>query len=422
MFGARRRVKAGVLAVTSLLVAATAASAETLTFTLPANPVAQPFQRWTVPAGVCSATFDLFGAEGSTTAGGAEVTATLPVVPGTPLDIYIGGEGFRGKGGYNGGGPASNKGVGGGGATDVRDGPGLADRILVAGGGGGNGGEGDGVSQGMAGVGGLLGQNGTQSDRGYYSGGGGSGGTLTSGGAAGFAGPPAPTYSGSPGTLGIGGAGGVPSSSDTGGEGGGGGGGYYGGGGGGSGGAGYPGGGGGGGSSLVAGGTVSMFPHSGNGRAVITYKPSSCPGSPGTGNGDTTKPTFADLSFSRTTFRAARSGGSIARAQLGSQVSFNLSEASSVKFTVRRKTTGRRVRGKCRPATRSNRRARACTRWKAVSGSFTVAGQGGTDTFTFRGRVGGKTLRPGSYRLSGQATDPANNTSLPHSKGFRIVR
>ncbi len=136
------------LAAAGFLVAAAAASGETLTFTLPADPVAQPFQRWTVPAGVCSATFDLFGAEGSGTTGGAEVTTTLPVVPGTPYDIYIGGEGFLGKAGYNGGGAASNGGVGGGGATDVRDGPGFADRVLVAGGGGGNGGTGSGSRQG----------------------------------------------------------------------------------------------------------------------------------------------------------------------------------------------------------------------------------------------------------------------------------
>lgn len=423
MVPGRWLAKAGGLAVAGLLVAAAVASAETLTFTLPANPIAQPFQRWTVPAGVCSATFDLSGAEGSGTAGGAEVTSTLNVVPGTPLDIYVGGEGFVGKAGYNGGGAASGGGVGGGGATDVRDGPGFADRLLVAGGGGGNGGAGDGASQGMAGIGGLLGQAGTQSSRGYYSGGGGGGGTATSGGAAGGFGPPAPTYSGSPGTLGAGGAGGVPGTGDGGGEGGGGGGGFYGGGGGGSGGAGYPGGGGGGGSSLTAGGTVSVFPHSGNGKAVITYTHSSCDSTGGPGaNGDNTEPTLGGLSFSSTTFKAAKSGASIASVQVGTNVSFSLSEDSSVKFTVQRKAKGRKVHSKCRAGTHSNRRARACTRWTAVRGSFTVAGNGGTNSFKFRGRVGGRTLRPGSYRLSARATDPAKNASLPENKGFRIVR
>jgi hypothetical protein len=261
-----------------------------VTYTFPADTNVQPFYRWTVPAGVCLATFDLYGAEGSGTAGGAHVTSTIAVKPGAPYDVYVGGEGYRGKAGYNGGGAAVGNAVGGGGATDVRDGPALTDRLLVAGGGGGNGGEGNGTVNGMAGVGALIGQDGTTSSRGYYSGGGGKGGTATAGGAAGGAGPPAPTYSGHAGTLGVGGAGGVPGGADTGGEGGGGGGGLYGGGGGGSGGAGYPGGGGGGGSSLTAGGTVDSKPHSGNGLAVITFQPSSDCNAGGGGSSEATLP------------------------------------------------------------------------------------------------------------------------------------
>ncbi len=171
-----------------------------------------------------------------------------------------------------------------------------------------------------------------------------------------------------------------------------------------------------------------MFPHPGNGKAIITYTPSSCgPGSgpPGSNPGSTadkTKPALDALSFSSTTFRAARSGPSIARAQVGTNVSFSLSEASSVKFTVQRKTTGRRVHGRCRTSTPANRQGRSCTLWKAVRGSFSVAGTGGTNSFKFRGRIGRKTLSPGSYRLSGQATDPAKNTSLPTNQSFRIVR
>jgi hypothetical protein len=421
-------------ATAGLLAAAAAASGETLTFTLPADPTAEPFQRWTVPAGVCSATFDLFGAEGSSGAhGGAEVTTTLPVVPGTAYDIYVGGQGYLGKAGYNGGGAAGNGAVGGGGGTDVRDGPGFADRVLVAGGGAGNSGYGEGLSAsypgGLGGSGGLLGENGTMAlSPPMYSGGGAGGGTANAGGAAGPGGP-GPPYNGSPGNFGVGGAGGLPSAggSGTANGGGGGGGGFYGGGGGGAGGGQAPGGGGGGGSSLTRGGTVSMLPHSGNGKAIITYTPSSCaPGNgPGSGPGstaDTTKPALGALSFSSTAFRAARSGGSVATAQVGTDVSFSLSEASAVKFTVQRRATGRRVRRKCRTTTDSNRRAEACTLWKAVRGSFTVAGTGGTNSFKFRGRIGGKSLKPGSYRLSGQATDPAKNASLPTNKSFRIVR
>jgi len=155
-----------------------------------------------------------------------------------------------------------------------------------------------------------------------------------------------------------------------------------------------------------------------------------CPGAAGANGGcagaDKTKPTLASLSFSDTTFRAATSGDAFSvrkrKVPTGTKVSFRLSEASSVKFTVQRKARGRKVGGKCKRPTRSNRKNKACTRWKSVRGSFTVAGKAGTNSFTFRGRIGGKALRPGRYRLSGIATDSAKNASAPKRKRFRIVK
>jgi hypothetical protein len=255
----------------AILTAVTAASAETVTYTLPADTDAQPFYRWTPPAGVCLATFDLYGAEGSGGVGGAHITSTIAVKPGAPYDIYVAGQGYRNRGGYNGGGGAVNGGVGGGGATDVRDGPGLLDRLLVAGGGGGNGGEGDQTVGGKGGVGGLFGQDGTAAAGSMYAGDPGKGGTATAGGAAGSAGS---AVGGQPGVLGVGGDGGIVSPDEPNSGGGGGGGGLFGGGGG-AGGVVYKqGGGGGGGSSLTAGGTVDSEAHPGNGMAVINFEPS----------------------------------------------------------------------------------------------------------------------------------------------------
>ena len=151
-------------------------------------------------------------------------------------------------------------------------------------------------------------------------------------------------------------------------------------------------------------------------------------GGPGGGPGgaaDITKPTLGGLSFSSTVFRAASSGGPFSAQKtrpIGTTVTFTLSEPSAVSFTVQRKTKGRRVGGKCVKAKRSNRGKRACTRWAKVRGSFTVPGNAGTNTFTFRGRMGGKALKPGRYRLNGTATDPANNASVPKKKGFKIVK
>jgi hypothetical protein len=425
------------LAVVGVLAAATPASAETVTFG--PNSAVQPFHRWTVPAGVCGASFDLYGAEGSGGVGGARVTSTLAVRPGTAYDIYVGGWGTIGNGGYNGGGDASGGGVGGGGATDVRDGPGLTDRLLVAGGGGGNGGYGSYPETGIGGVGALLGEAGSRSsslmNNNSYAGYGGGGGTATTGGTAGTTSGGVPGgYAGRAGTLGIGGAGGVPTppSGDPNMEGGGGGGGLWGGGGGGAGYIDFPGGGGGGGSSLTAGGTVSAT-SGGNGKAIITYTASpacSQAGGPGGGTGggtggsaDQTKPTLGGLTFSRSSFRAAKSGASASarRKPVGTKVSFSLSEASRVNFSVERPVAGRKVNGTCEKPKRSNRGKRPCTRWVTVRGSFGVTGAAGENAFTFRGRVGGKSLKPGSYRLTGQATDSAGNASLLRRRGFEIV-
>ena len=148
---------------------------------------------------------------------------------------------------------------------------------------------------------------------------------------------------------------------------------------------------------------------------------------------DTTKPLVARLSFSRTSFAAAKSGAAYTAqrgkkkrkkpsAPVGTKVSFGLTEAASVKFTVERKASGRRVSGKCKTRTRKNRKKAKCTLWKKVTGSFTFTGKAGANSFTFRGRIGGKSLKTGDYRLIGTATDAARNVSKPTNKAFKIVK
>jgi Glycine rich protein len=154
-------------------------------------------QTWTVPAGVTQATFDVYGAQGgggAPSGPGGEAEGTLPVVPGSTLQINVGGQAIGTAGGFNGGGNASIGGgpTGGGGASDVRDGSyGLADRLVVAGGGGGDGyTEGYGVPVGETAGGAGGGANG--GDPTVCSSGSppittpcGAGGTNTAGGAAG---------------------------------------------------------------------------------------------------------------------------------------------------------------------------------------------------------------------------------------------
>ncbi|HTE63500.1 MAG TPA: hypothetical protein VK631_24300, partial [Solirubrobacteraceae bacterium] len=93
-------------------------------------------QQWTVPAGVTSATFDVFGAQGGgyVTFGvlgglGGRAVASLNVTPGEVLEVYVGGTSGFGGGGDpgsmcvpdpSGGSVCVEVGFEGGGASDVR--------------------------------------------------------------------------------------------------------------------------------------------------------------------------------------------------------------------------------------------------------------------------------------------------------------
>ena len=237
---------AAVLAAPTVASAQTSANSETETFNYTGSA-----QTWTVPYGVTSATFDIYGAQGRGFGGqfsggnGGRALATIAVTPGTVVQVNVGGQGVANAGGFNGGGTAGN---GGGGATDLRrGGTALSDRILIAGGGGGTS---SCANQAFAGGGAGSGFNGwAGSDPGCGSDAApGGGGTQSAGGSVG-------------GTLGQGG-------NRTGFGGGGGGGGYYGGGAG----SGYYGGPGGGGSGFGPSGYGwESGVRSGNGVVTITY-------------------------------------------------------------------------------------------------------------------------------------------------------
>lgn len=139
---------------------------------------------------------------------------------------------------------------------------------------------------------------------------------------------------------------------------------------------------------------------------------------------DPKPPRITAMRLGHTKFRAATSGAPFraARAAVGTDVSFTLSEPASVRFTIDRSASGRKVKSKCvKPSPRNRNRPR-CKRWVAVKGSFTVAGRTGANRIELRGRIGGRTLKPGSYRLVARATDAAGNVSPPKRTAFTIVR
>jgi hypothetical protein len=138
--------------------------------------------------------------------------------------------------------------------------------------------------------------------------------------------------------------------------------------------------------------------------------------------------------LSRSTFAAASKGPSAQaaakrkkrkKAKVGTTVSYTLNTAATVTFTVQRRTTGRKVKkGKktrCVARTRKNRKKKRCTRYVKVKGSFTQAGKAGKNRFKFSGRLRGRKLKPGRYKLVATPGTGATKGKA-RSKAFRIVR
>ena len=153
-----------------------------------------------------------------------------------------------------------------------------------------------------------------------------------------------------------------------------------------------------------------------------TVPPGTPPGpGPPVAAADVVKPVISGFALSPRAFRAARRGGSVGGSG-GTRVSLTLSEPATLRFRVRRATRGRRVGGRCVKATRRNAGRRRCRRFVLRPGAFTVAGTQGANAFRFTGRLAGRSLGAGAYRLVVVATDAAGNRSASKSVGFTVRR
>ena len=105
----------------------------------------------------------------------------------------------------------------------------------------------------------------------------------------------------------------------------------------------------------------------------------------------------------------------------GTTFTYGLSEPARVVFTIALRKNGRKVGGKCVRQTPANRHKPKCKRFSTV-GRFAQSGHSGKNTKSFSGRIGKKALKPGSYRATLVATDPAGNRSKPRTLSFKVVR
>jgi von Willebrand factor type A domain len=122
-------------------------------------------------------------------------------------------------------------------------------------------------------------------------------------------------------------------------------------------------------------------------------------------------------------FAAALGGTTVGTVtpRTGASIRYAVSKSAQVRFTVMQARVGRKVRGHCRRPTLRNRRAARCTRYVRLRGQIVLDAVEGENRFGFTGRWGGKTLRPGSYKLIARAMDTGGILGAPKVAVFRIM-
>jgi hypothetical protein len=135
-------------------------------------------------------------------------------------------------------------------------------------------------------------------------------------------------------------------------------------------------------------------------------------------------PRMEGLGIKRTPFAAAGAGPQVMqvpnrRLSFGSTIFYRINLAGRVTFVIDRASTGRRVGSECLKRPASDTLSPGCRRYIRQEGSIGLPARAGYNSFYLRGRLAGRTLPEGNYRLL--ATPTANGTVGPEaSVKFRI--
>lgn len=135
------------------------------------------------------------------------------------------------------------------------------------------------------------------------------------------------------------------------------------------------------------------------------------PGDEDPPGGDTEPPAITRLSLTPARFAVKR--------RTATTIAYTLSEPAQLALRIEREVTGRRKNGTCRPATRRNRNLPSCRR-HVPSVTLQASGAAGTNRLPFNGRVRGRALSAGRYRIVAMATDTAGNDSPAVSRTFTV--
>lgn len=134
--------------------------------------------------------------------------------------------------------------------------------------------------------------------------------------------------------------------------------------------------------------------------------------------------TITGLTIAPNSFYAASSGATISKARkkakktYGASVTYKDSQVATTTFTVLGETSGRTQGKACKKPSKSNKHGKRCTIYTAL-GSFAHTDIAGANELHFSGRLKGKKLAKGSYRLQAVARNAAGN-GLAASATFKI--
>ncbi len=137
-------------------------------------------------------------------------------------------------------------------------------------------------------------------------------------------------------------------------------------------------------------------------------------------DGPAAAPAITRLKLTPSRFAAARSGASIAKkrkAPVGTSLSYTIDQASITTVTIARVRPGTTKGAKC-VKRKKGAKGKACSRLTTV-GKLSHADAAGAITFRFTGRLKGKALRVGTYRLQVQGVN-AKGSGAAVTRRFRI--
>lgn len=162
---------------------------------------------------------------------------------------------------------------------------------------------------------------------------------------------------------------------------------------------------------------------------IYTGQSTVCPGSVSVTKSLDTLPKIGPLVLSNKAFAVAGGGGgtqkrgataSAKRTRLGTTLHYKLSEAAAMRFTIERRSAGRRAGRKCVAPSPKNRAHAKCSRFRSI-GAFAARAKAGKNKTRFSGELKGRALPPGRYRVTAIATDSAGGRSAPRRAPFQIV-